>query len=177
MRGTYIVSRYNSRLSGKVKRNAKVERNGGAIAKKSQVTRGTDYRRLAAFRHALRRFLAFSEAAARDAGITPQQHQALLAIKGADDPTAVTIGELAHQLLLQPHSGAELVDRMVKSRLLIKSAGGDDRRRVVLALTPAAERKLRALSAAHIRELRQSAPVLDGLIELLKPDGPKRRRR
>ena len=60
---------------------------------------------------------------------------------------------------------------------MIKSAGGNDRRRVVLSLTPSAERTLRALSAAHIRELRQSAPVLDGLIELLKPDGPKHRLR
>ncbi|MGB7036540.1 MAG: helix-turn-helix domain-containing protein [Xanthobacteraceae bacterium] len=144
---------------------------------KSRGIRDTDYRRLAVFRHALRRFLAFSEAAARRAGITPQQHQALLAIKGAPDPAAVTVGDLAKLLLLRPHSAAELVDRMVRSRLLIKSAGGNDRRRVVLSLTPAAERTLRALSAAHIRELRQSAPVLDGLIDLLKPDGPKPRPR
>lgn len=144
---------------------------------KSRGIRDTDYRRLAVFRHALRRFLAFSEAAARRAGITPQQHQALLAIKGALDPAAVTVGDLAKLLLLRPHSAAELVDRMVRSRLLIKSAGGNDRRRVVLSLTPAAERTLRALSAAHIRELRQSAPVLDGLIDLLKPDGPKPRPR
>lgn len=145
--------------------------------KKARAIHGIDYRRLAAFRHALRRFLAFSEAAARRAGITPQQHQALLAIKGAHDPAAVTVGDLAKLLLLQPHSAAELVDRMVKSRLLIKSAGGNDRRRVVLSLTPSAERTLRALSAAHIRELCQSAPVIDGLIELLKPDGPKHRSR
>jgi DNA-binding MarR family transcriptional regulator len=145
--------------------------------KKSRAIPDADYRRLAAFRHALRRFLAFSEAAARSAGITPQQHQALLAIKGAPDPAAVTVGDLANLLLLQPHSAAELVDRMVKSRLLVKAEGGSDRRRVVLSLTPSAEKTLRALSAAHIRELRQSAPVLDGLSELLKPDRAKRRPR
>ena len=144
---------------------------------KSRAIRETDYRRLAAFRRALRQFLAFSEAAARTAGITPQQHQALLAIKGAPDRSALTIGELANLLLLRPHSAAELVDRMVKSRLLVKTEAGTDRRRVVLSLTPAAERTLRALSAAHIRELRQSAPVLDGLIELLKPNHPRRRSR
>lgn len=137
---------------------------------KSRAIREPDYRRLAAFRHALRRFLAFSEAAARRAGVTPQQHQALLAIKGAPDAGIVTVGDLAELLLLQPHSAAELVDRMVKSRLLIKTAGGDDRRRVVLSLTPSAEKTLRALSAAHLRELRQSAPALKGLIGLLKPD-------
>lgn len=136
-----------------------------------------DYRRLATFRHALRRFLAFSEAAAREAGITPQQHQALLAIKGALSPQSVTVGHLAGQLLLQPNSAAELADRMVGSGLLVREEAQDDRRRVVLALTPSAERALQALSAAHIHELRESAPVLDSLLELLKPGPAKRRRR
>jgi DNA-binding MarR family transcriptional regulator len=131
--------------------------------------RPADYRRLAAFRHALRRFLAFSEAAARAAGITPQQHQALLAIKGAEDPQAATVGYLAEQLLLQPHSAAELAERTVKSGLLERHQSAIDRRRVVLALTPAAERVLRDLSADHIRELRQSAPVLGGLIDVIQP--------
>jgi DNA-binding MarR family transcriptional regulator len=128
-----------------------------------------DYRRLAAFRHALRRFLAFSEAAARAAGITPQQHQALLAIKGAAGPETATVGFLADHLLLQPHSAAELADRMVKSGLLLRHESASDRRRVVLSLTQAAERVLQDLSADHIRELRQSAPVIDGLFEILRP--------
>jgi DNA-binding MarR family transcriptional regulator len=144
------------------------------IPAKPQI-RPSDYRRLAAFRHALRRFLAFSEAAARDAGITPQQHQALLAIKGAEDPHAATVGYLAEQLLLQPHSAAELAERMAKSGLLERHHSTADRRRVVLALTPAAERVLRDLSADHIRELRQSAPVLGGLFDVLKPR-PKSKR-
>jgi len=139
--------------------------------------RATDYRRLAEFRHALRRFLAFSEAAARQAGITPQQHQALLAIKGAPKPEAVTVGYLAGQLLLQPNSAAELVDRMVNCGLLTRQEAPDDRRRVVLTFTPSADKALHALSAAHIRELRQSAGVLGGLFELLKPDRAERGRR
>lgn len=136
-----------------------------------------DYRRLAEFRHALRRFLAFSEAAARQAGITPQQHQALLAIKGTPDLDGVTVGYLAGQLLLQPNSAVELVDRMVNCGLLTREEAPDDRRRVILTLTPSAEKALHALSAAHIHELRQSAPVLDSLFELLKSDLPKRGRR
>jgi DNA-binding MarR family transcriptional regulator len=136
-----------------------------------------DYRRLAAFRHALRRFLAFSEAAARQAGITPQQHQALLAIKGAPSPADVTVGYLAGQLLLQPNSAAELADRMVGCGLLMREEAADDRRRVVLSLTPSAEKALHTLSAAHIRELRESVPVLDSLLGLLKPGRTKSRRR
>jgi DNA-binding MarR family transcriptional regulator len=134
-----------------------------------------DYQRLAAFRHTLRRFLAFSETAARAAGLTPQQHQALLAIKGAGSET-VSVGDLADQLLLQPNSAAELVDRMVKCGLLMRAEAGDDRRRVVLSLTPSAEGALHALSAAHLRELRYSAPVLDGLLRSLKPDRARRDR-
>jgi DNA-binding MarR family transcriptional regulator len=128
-----------------------------------------DYRRLAAFRHALRRFLAFSETAARASGLTPQQHQALLAIKGASVGDTATIGYLADQLLLAPNSAAELADRMVKSGLLTRAEAGDDRRRVVLSLTPSAEAALDGLSAAHLRELRDAAPVLDGLLQSLKP--------
>lgn len=111
----------------------------------------------------------FSEEAARAAGITPQQHQALLAIKGASNPDGVTVGYLADQLLLQPHSAAELVDRMVKSGFLLRAEAPDDRRRVVLSLTRSAEQVLHALSADHIRELRHAAPVLDSLFEVLKP--------
>ena len=127
-----------------------------------------DYRQLAAFRHALRRFLAFSAAAARAAGITPQQHQALLAIKGTAGAEDATVGFLADQLLLQPHSAAELAERMVKSGLLLRRGSAGDRRRVVLKLTPAAERVLRGLSADHIRELSQAAPVIDGLFDILE---------
>lgn len=154
----YIVTRRNSRLSVTVK-----------ISKKSAAVGPASYRRLAAFRHTLRRFLAFSEAASRTAGITPQQHQALLAVKGALEPETVIVGFLADQLLLRPNSAAELVDRMVKCGLLSKAGAEDDRRRIVLSLTPSAERILHSLSADHIRQLRHSAPVLDGLVDMLKP--------
>lgn len=144
------------------------------VWKKSGGIGPADYRQLAAFRHALRRFLTFSEAAARNADITPQQHQALLAIKGAADSEAITVGYVADQLLLQPNSTAELVDRMVKCGLLSKTAGSQDHRRVIVALTPSAERILHKLSAVHLAELRQSAPVLEGLIELLKAPPDRR---
>lgn len=130
-----------------------------------------DFQRLSAFRHALRRFLAFSEQAARAAGLTPQQHQALLAIKGAPQPEAASVGYLADQLLLAPNSAAELADRMVRSGLLARAEAAADRRKVVLSLTPTAEAALQLLSEAHVRELRYSAPILDGLMALLKARG------
>ncbi len=136
--------------------------------------RPADYQRLAAFRHALRRFLAFSEAAARAAGITPQHHQALLAIKGAASAESATVGFLAEQLLLRPHSAAGLAERMVRGGLLLRRHSAADRRRVVLVLTQSAERVLRDLSADHIRELRQSAPVIGRLFEVIEPQHARR---
>ncbi len=74
----------------------------------------SDYEGLAAFRHALRRFLAVAEARARDAGLTAQQHQALLSIKaGFPGREEVSIGDLAEHLLLRNHSAVGLVERLV----------------------------------------------------------------
>jgi DNA-binding MarR family transcriptional regulator len=126
------------------------------------------YATLAAFRHALRRFLSFSEAAAAAAGLPPQQHQALLAIAGHAGPGAPTAGSLAEHLIIAPHSAAELVARMVETGLLRKAPGAADRRRQELALTPKAATLLAGLTDAHLQELAKLAPalaqVLDGLV-------------
>jgi DNA-binding MarR family transcriptional regulator len=118
-----------------------------------------DYEALAAFRLALRRFLAFSEAAVREQGVTPQQHQALLAIK-ASPQESLTIGALAEALLLLHHSGVELADRLEAAGFVARQPDPDDRRRVRLQLTPEAERLLAALSAVHLRELSAMRPAL-----------------
>lgn len=120
----------------------------------------SDYETLATFRRALRRFLAFSESAARAAGIPSRQHQALLAIKGRVGGPPVTVGKLAEDLLVAPHTAAELVERLVQAGLLAKSRDPAERRRVVLSLTSRAEDVLRSLSEAHLAELRTVAPLL-----------------
>jgi DNA-binding MarR family transcriptional regulator len=123
-----------------------------------------DYRVLARFRHALRQFLSFSEVAAAEAGLTPTQHQALLAIKGMPRPGAVSVGELADWLGVRHHSCVGLVDRLETLGLVTKHPGHADRRRVTVTLTLQAERKLAALSAAHRDELRRRAGVLKALL-------------
>jgi DNA-binding MarR family transcriptional regulator len=123
-----------------------------------------DYWRLAEFRYLLRGFLAFSETAAADAGLTPRQHQALLAIKGASRDAVPTIGYLAERLRIQHHSAVELVDRLVDAGLLARAHDVHDRRRVVLKLTRAAEARLGRLSASHLDELNRIRPAL---LELL----------
>ncbi len=124
------------------------------------------YERLAAFRHALRRFLHFSEEAARAAGVTPQQHQALLAIKGFPGRDRVSIGELAGRLHVRHHSAVGLVDRLDRLGLVRRRPAASDRRRVEVRLTARGEALIRRLSAAHLRELRELAPELRRLLDL-----------
>lgn len=124
-----------------------------------------DYVALAQFRQALRGFTAFSAAAARDAGLTPQQHQALLAIKGAAGEEALTVGEIAASLMVRPHSTVELVDRLSELGLVERRPDPDDARRVRVVLLPRAEAVLRELSAAHLRELASIRPALLALLD------------
>ena len=126
-----------------------------------------DYEALAAFRRELRRFLAFSEAAARSSGLTAQHHQAILAIKGHAGASPMTVGELADHLFVRHHSAVELVDRLVKADLAVRMDATDDRRRVELALTTKAGEILAELSAIHLEELKQSRVLLVQLLERL----------
>jgi len=124
----------------------------------------SDYRLLAEFRHHLRSFMAFSETAARDAGLAPQQHQALLAIKGFRAGAAPTIGELAERLQIRHHSAVGLVDRLVEARLVVRCFDTEDRRRVTLSLTRQGEEMLAELSVVHRDELRRMAPMLRSVL-------------
>jgi len=112
-----------------------------------------DFRELLRFRDALRHFQRWSETQARAAGLTPAQHQLLLAVRGHDgDPT---IGDVADHLMLRHHSAVELVDRAERAGLLLRRTDPDDRRVVHLELTADGEAHLAALSAAHLIELRR----------------------
>jgi len=112
-----------------------------------------DFAELLRFRDALRQFLRWSQDRAREAGLTPAQHQLLLAVRGhGGEPT---IGEVAEHLLLRHHSAVELVDRAARAGLLERRSGADDRRVVHLALTPEGAARLAALSAAHLVELQR----------------------
>lgn len=136
-----------------------------------------DYEALADFRYTLRQFLAFSEAAARSIGLTPRQHQALLAIKGAASATPPTIGDLAERLGLRHHSAVGLVDRLVGLSLVRRVARDKDRRRVRLLLSLHGRRVLEQLSGAHRTELKQVAPRLRSLLRTLEAGHPGRARR
>ena len=134
-----------------------------------------DYTRLLAFRDGLRRFEHWSEQSARTAGLTPAQHQLLLAVRGHGDPRGPTVGDLADHLLLHHHSAVGLVERTVSSGLVSRHEDQDDRRVVRVRLTPRGASALAKLSALHLEELSRLAGRLTGLWRGLEAPAPPRR--
>jgi DNA-binding MarR family transcriptional regulator len=120
-------------------------------------------RALAEFRHQTRRFLHFSEEAAKSAGVEPQQHQLMLAIK-AVEPEPAGIGFLAERLFLRHHSVVGLVDRLEQAGLAKRVRSAADRRSAQVVLTPKGAKILHALARHHRQELKSTIP---GLIEAL----------
>jgi DNA-binding MarR family transcriptional regulator len=124
-----------------------------------------DYEALAEFRYALRKFLGFSEAAASEHGVTPQQYQALLAIEGFPGRNWVTMGELAEQMRTAHHSAVGLVDRMETMRLVKRTVVKNDRRWVRVTLTAKGLRVLEKLYRVHRDELQSSGSQLTALLQ------------
>jgi DNA-binding MarR family transcriptional regulator len=129
---------------------------------------GADYQLLAGFRYHIRRFLHFSEQAARDAGIEPQQHQVLLALRGQPESRAV-IGALAEYLQIQHNTAVELIDRVEAHGLVRRKRAAEDRRQVVVEITFRGKAKLEKLSQSHLEELRRTGPdLVDALHALIR---------
>ncbi|MGV3532530.1 MAG: MarR family winged helix-turn-helix transcriptional regulator [Chthoniobacteraceae bacterium] len=126
-----------------------------------------DYETLAEFRYALRKFLHFSEQAAGLAGLTAQQHQALLAIRGFPGREQITIGELAEKLQIRHHSAGGLVDRLIRENLVRREAAVDDLRKVFVSLTESGTRVLEELSTSHREELQVLGPDLLAALQRL----------
>jgi DNA-binding MarR family transcriptional regulator len=127
------------------------------------------YSRLLALRTALRHFERWSEQQAKAAGLTPAQHQLLLAVKGHDDARGPTIGEVADYLLLLHHSAVGLVDRADAAGLITRTRDPDDHRVVRLRLTAKGTRRLERLSALHLEELERLGPQFTALAQGLGP--------
>ena len=119
-----------------------------------------NFKAMAEFRYQIRRFLRFSENAARQAGIEPQQHQLLMAVKGLPDGLKPTIGVLAERMQLQHHSTVELIDRLVERGFLCRLRATDDRRQVLVKLTSEGETVLKKLAIHHLHELQSVGPTL-----------------
>lgn len=154
----------------KIRKPSRVPRSGRLAAAPptdSPELTQANYEALSDFRFALRKFLAFSEAAAKEAGLAPQQHQALLTFKGAEGGGPIGIQLLSARLLIHHNTAVELVDRLVEGGLVKRARDADDRRRTLLQLTAKAERLLKSLSVAHLQELQAARPALLKLLKQL----------
>jgi DNA-binding MarR family transcriptional regulator len=135
---------------------------------KTEIFTADDYRALAEFRYQIRRFLHYSEGAARAAGRSPQHHQLLLAVKGIPAGVRPTINEVAARLHIRHHSAVELTNRLTARRLIRKRQDDSDRRRVLLEITPFGEALLRKLSVIHHAQLQSAGKdLIRSLEELL----------
>ncbi len=125
----------------------------------------SDYQALAEFRYQIRKFLHFSEGAVHTAGLERGQYQMMLAIKGIPDGTRPRIRELADRMQIQHHSAVELINRLEAGGYVKRERAQDDRREVLLELTPKGEKVLGELALHHHEELRSAAP---GLVSALR---------
>ena len=123
-----------------------------------------DFQALAEFRHQMRRFLAFSENAAREVGLEPRQHQVLLALRGLPEGTEPSVQVLADRLVLRHHTVVELLDRLEAEGLVRRGRDATDRRRAVVLITARGTELLKKLSTTHLDELRAQAPALVGAL-------------
>src|ERR1039457_1324762 len=133
----------------------------------------SDYQALAEFRYQIRKFLRFSEQAVRAAGMEVGQYQLMLAIKGMPDGVRPRIRELANRMHVQHHSAVELINRLESGGYVQRARAQDDRREVLLALTPKGERVLGELALHHPDELRSAAPSLAAALRRLMPGDTK----
>lgn len=146
-------------------------RSGKKRPRKTAATRrgaAVDYETLARFRYELRQFLAFSELEANRSGLSAQQYQALMVIRGFSTREPVSIGDLARYMLIRHHTAVELVDRMVKLKIISRRTDPSDGRRVLLQLTREGERRLRRLYQIHVHELRTMGPTLTKMLKLFR---------
>jgi DNA-binding MarR family transcriptional regulator len=133
------------------------------MARSKTTLTDADYERLAELRYGLRRFLHWSEQQCRRAGITPTQHQLLLAIRSSRDERGATVGEVADVLIIRHHSAVGLIDRAQEAGLITRERDPDTQSIVHLKLTEFGALTLSALSEVHLRELAQLAPTMQAL--------------
>jgi DNA-binding MarR family transcriptional regulator len=131
------------------------------------VSKTIDYRALAEFRHQLRIFLSFSETNVRKAGLTSQQYQALLAVRGWAGQNPMHVGELARLLLIKHHTAGELVARMTSRGLLRRTVDAMDNRRVLLTLTKKGMDRLEKVAVVNFKHLGGASSPFSKILKLI----------
>lgn len=139
----------------------------GARTPADDVLTNEDYRRLAELRYGLRIFLHWSAEQAKSAGLTPTQHQLLLAVRASREERGPTVSDIAAVMLIRHHSVVELVDRAQEAGLITRERDPDQQSMVRLRLSALGAAKLASLSELHLRELAQLAPTMRALLEAI----------
>jgi DNA-binding MarR family transcriptional regulator len=136
-----------------------------------------DYQALAEFRYQIRKFLHFSERAVEAAGLERGQYQLMLSIKGMPPDSRPRIRDLADMLQIQHHSAVELINRMEARGYVYRERSQEDRREVLLALTPRGEKVLAELALHHHEQLQEAAPQLVSALRRVMKGKDDRRKR
>ena len=136
-----------------------------------------DYQALAEFRYQIRKFLHFSDQAVEAAGMERGQYQLMLSIKGMPDGSRPRIRDVANRMQIQHHSAVELINRLEAGGYVRRERGLDDRREVLLALTPKGEKVLAELALHHHEQLQEAAPrLVEALRQVMAGKSPERKR-
>ena len=144
----------------------------GALTPAGDTLTDADYQRLAELRYGLRSFLHWSAEQAKRAGLTPTQHQLLLAVRASQEERGPTVSDVAAVLLIRHHSAVELVDRAQEAGLIVRERDPDQQSMVRLRLSAHGAAKLASLSELHLRELAQLAPTMRALLEAIDATEP-----
>jgi DNA-binding MarR family transcriptional regulator len=145
---------------------------GGTRTPADETLTDADYQRLAELRYGLRSFLHWSAEQAKRAGLTPTQHQLLLAIRASEAERGPTVSDIAAILLIRHHSAVELADRAQEAGLIVRERDPDQQSMVRLRLTAHGAARLASLSQLHLRELAQLAPTMRALLEAIDGTEP-----
>jgi len=119
-----------------------------------------DFETLATFRYQIRKFLRFSKDFLCAEDLTPDQYQALLAIRAASPRCKLSIRDLAEQLQVRHHSTVGIVDQLVSRQVVVREVAPKDRRKILLALTEKGELLVQRLAPAHHEELSRLSPEM-----------------
>jgi DNA-binding MarR family transcriptional regulator len=138
------------------------------------MSEAVDFQSLAELRYQLRVFVSFSEQAARERGIEPQQHQLMLAIKGLPTGLRPTVRVLAERLRLRHHSVVELIDRSERAGLVMRTPSPTDGREILVRVTATGDRLLRKLSVVHQAELQTIGPLLVQALQAVIQPAPRK---
>ena len=131
--------------------------------------RAKDYIALGAFRYAMRKFLRFSkDLLAARANLTPEQYEALLAIKASSQAGGMTVGQISERLQVRHHTAVSLIDKLEARKLVLRKRTNTDRRTVNVQLTKAGNTLLSRLALIHYHEFRRRAPEMIAALQRLK---------